>query len=187
MFYPHGYFSARRHGVAAAFTLLEVLVTITIVIALSAIALRATHHAGQASRVARTRAELAVLAVALEEYRRLCGDYPRTGDSARLLQSLIGRRGPRDEAIELRSFMELTRFSTLESRDPFSDTTATVVDPWGQRYRYAYKTQSPWDNPNYVLYSVGADGADSTGLLAGGFANPAPVENADNLYANATR
>lgn len=184
MFYRPELFSARRHGVIAAFTLLEVLVTMTIVIALCAISLRATHRASQASRVARARSELAAFSVALEEYRRLCGDYPRTNDSARLLQSLIGRRGPRDETIALRSFVELTRFTIGGSLDPFSDSMAVVVDPWGQPYRYAYKTQSPWDNPNYVLYSVGSDGADSAPILPGGYVNSAPVENADNLYAN---
>jgi len=187
MFYPHGLFSVRRFGVTAAFTLLEVLVTVTIVVALCAIALRSTHRAGQASRATRARAELAVLAVALEEYRRVCGDYPRTNDPARFLQSLIGRRGPRDEVTGLRSFIELSRFTVERSLDPFSDATATVVDPWGQSYRYAYKTQSPWDNPDYLLYSVGSDGRDSATLLAGGFADSAPAENADNLYANSTR
>ena len=187
MFYPHGLFSLRRFGAIAAFTLLEVLVTVTIVVALCAIALRSTHGAGQASRAARARAELAVLAVALEEYRRVCGDYPRTNDPARFLQSLIGRRGPRDEVTELRSFIELSRFKFDRLVEPFSDATVTVVDPWGQPYRYIYKTQTPWDNSSYLLFSVGNDGRDSANLLAGGFADSAPAENADNLYANSTR
>src|SRR5215216_6319 len=169
MFYSHGLFSVRRFGVTAAFTLLEVLVTVTIVIALCAIALRGTHHAGQTSRATRARAELAVLAVALEEYRRVCGDYPRTNDPARFLQSLIGLRGPRDEITGLRSFIEVSRFTFDRPADPFSDATTTVVDPWGQSYQYRYKTQTPWDNPNYLLYSVGSDGRDSTTLLTGGF------------------
>jgi len=187
MLYPHGLFSVRRFGVTAAFTLLEVLVTVTIVIALCGIALRGTHRAGQVSRATRARAELAVLAVALEEYRRVCGDYPRTNDLARFLQSLIGHRGPRDEVTGLRSFIEVSRFTFDRPVDPFSDATVAVVDPWGQPYRYIYKTQTPWDNPSYLLFSVGSDGRDSATLLTGGFADSAPAENADNLYANSTR
>ena len=189
MFYPHGLglFSWRRSGTTAAFTLIEVLVTVTVIVALCALAFRAAQRASQSTREARARAELAVIAVALEEYRRLCGDYPRTNDSARLLQSLIGRRGPRDETIGVRCFLEVNRFRVDESRDPFSDATGTLVDPWGQSYRYSYKSQSPWDNPNYILYSIGGDGRESAGLLPGGFVDPAPIENVDNLYANSTR
>lgn len=187
MFYPNGLFSWRRSRVTEAFTLLEVLITITIVIALCAIATRVAQRASQSSREARARVELAVLTVALEEYRRLCGDYPRTNDPARFLQSLIGRRGPRDEVAGLRSLLELSRFTIDRSLDPFSNATAVLLDPWGQAYRYAYKTQSPWDNPNYVLYSVGSDGSESAGLLTGGFRDPAPIENGDNLYANSPR
>ncbi len=184
MFYTYESVSVRRAHLPAAFTLLEIMVTMAIVAALGAIALHGAHRASQASRVARAKAELAVLATALEDYRRMCGDYPRTNDASRLLQALIGQRGPRDEAVRLHSFVELARFSVSGVSDPFSDATAVIVDPWGRSYRYAYRTQSPWDNPGYVLYSVGSDGLDSAGLLPGGFADSAPLENTDNLYAN---
>lgn len=62
---------------------------------------------------------------------------------------------------------------------------ATPVDPWNHLYRYAYKSQSPWTNPAYVLFSIGPDGTASESLRAGGFADAAAAGNADNLYANA--
>ena len=58
------------------------------------------------------------------------------------------------------------------------------LDPWQHPYRYAYKSQTPWTNPGYVLFSAGPDGLASDLLRAGGFAEPAAAANADNLWAH---
>ena len=168
----------------AAFTLLELLAGLAIIAILTGLAIGAGHRAGQAGRAARARAELATMAAALENYRRTFGDYPQTDDPARLLQSLIGRRDPLNGIIATRSQVEPARFVTAESHDPFADATAVLLDPWGRPYRYAYRSQAPWTNPGYVLYSTGPDGRDSGSLITGGFTDPAPPENADNIEAN---
>lgn len=56
-------------------------------------------------------------------------------------------------------------------------------DPWGHPYRFAYKSQVPWSNPGYVLFSTGPDGTAGETLRAGGFADVTSAANADNLYA----
>jgi len=167
-----------------AFTLLELLVTLALIAILAGLVLSAGRRAGEASRSARARAELAALAAALENYQRIYGDYPRTNNSAQLLQSLLGRRGPLNTAMTGRSLIETARFTTVGALDPLVDTAAVVADPWGQPYRYAYRSQSPWSNSSYVLYSIGPDGRDSGTLLLGGYPDPMPVENLDNIYAN---
>jgi general secretion pathway protein G len=168
-----------------AFTLLELLAVLSIIAVLAGIVVGAGHHANEMGRVARARAELAVLSAALENYQRAYGDYPQTDAEAQLLQSLIGKRDPLNTVIETRSLIEAARFSTAESRDPFTNSTAVLIDPWGQPYVYIYKVPaSGWNNPGFVLYSIGPDATDSPTLLPGGFVDPSPPENTDNIYAN---
>jgi len=167
------------------FTLLELLAVICILTVLASLVVGLGRRAGESARAARARTELAILSAALEEYQRICGDYPQTDDGDQLLQSLLGRRGPRNEALTIRSLIEPARFATSGALDPMANSSAVLIDPWGQAYRYRYKVRTPWENFRYVLYSIGPDGRDSATLLSGGFADPAPAENADNLYANA--
>ena len=170
-----------------AFTLLELLTVITLIAILAGLVLGAGRRAVEAGQVARARTELALLGAALADYQRVHGDYPHTADGARLLQSLIGRRDPLNTAVASRSLIELARFTTADSLDPFNDASAVLADPWGRSYRYVYQTEAPWSNADYVLYSVGPDGRDSAALLAGGYPDPAPAENFDNIYANQAR
>ena len=168
----------------AGFTLLELLAVVGIIAILAGLVLGVGRHAIESGKISRAKCELTVLAAALESYKRSYGDYPQTDDEARLLQSLIGRRGPQNAALTGRGFIESAKFATAGALDPFTNPTAVVIDPWDQSYVYAYKSQTPWTNPGFVLYSIGPDGADSPALLSGGLIDPAPPANADNLHAN---
>lgn len=170
-----------------AFTLLELLAVIAIIAVLCGLVLGVGRRSIATGQVARAKSELAALAVALEEYRRICGDYPRTGAGDALLQSLIGRQGPLGDSVSLRSVVDVGRLFTDAHLDPFSNPSAVLIDPWGRPYRYCYKTQSPWTNSCFVLYSTGPDGRDSAALTAGGFADPSQAGNSDNLYADLQR
>lgn len=169
----------------AGFTLLELLVVIGLVGALAALFLGAGTRAVESGRRARARAELAALAAALESYRREHGDYPRTERTAVLTAALVGRRGPTGEAAGGRCLLELARLRFAEDRDPLTDTSAQLADPWGRPYRYAYRSQSPWANPRFVLFSAGPDG-EAAPLGAGGFHDGAEAANRDNLTAEDT-
>lgn len=168
----------------AGFTLLELLAVVGIIAILSGLVLGVGRRTIESGKIARAKSELTVLAAALEAYRRSYGDFPQTDDEARLLQSLLGRRGPLNRAITGRSFIESAKFTTAGALDPFANDSSVLIDPWGQPYVYACKSQTPWTNPSFVLYSIGPDGADSSTLLTGGFIDPAPPANADNLHAN---
>ncbi|HWA27030.1 MAG TPA: type II secretion system protein GspG [Lacunisphaera sp.] len=169
---------------SGAFTLLELLVVIAIVAILGGIVFGFGHRATEIGRAARARAELATISLALESYRKIHGDYPRTNSPALLLQSLIGQRAPDGQPITGRVLIEAARFTTAAALDPFTNATAELIDPWGQPYRYAYKSESSWMNSSYVLYSAGPDGSDTSMLKPGGFPNPDGACNADNLWAN---
>ncbi|RXK56305.1 type II secretion system protein [Oleiharenicola lentus] len=172
---------ARSRG---AFTLLELLVVIGLIAILTGLVLGAGRRASDAGKASRARAELTALAAALDAYRLAHGDYPRTDEPARLLQALIGKRGPDHQVITSRAFVEVARLQTADARDPFTDDSAVLLDPWGRPYRYAYKSQAPWTNSAPVLHSAGPDGTDTTSLTAGGFPDRSASGNADNLYAD---
>ncbi|MSU65560.1 MAG: prepilin-type N-terminal cleavage/methylation domain-containing protein [Opitutus sp.] len=62
-----------------AFTLIELLTVIAVIAILAGIALGSVRGVKQRANIARARSELAVLAIALEEFKRHYGDYPKTG------------------------------------------------------------------------------------------------------------
>lgn len=122
--------AARAHG----FTLIEILIVAAIMGLLTAIALPAMRGARERVVTARTRVELALIAQALENYRRLYGDYPQTGDfaqappetaqplipthaQAKIFNALNGVFGPRafagDDRINGCPLIDVTKF-TLE-------------------------------------------------------------------------
>src|SRR4051812_7250343 len=119
----------------AAFTLLELLAVIALIAILAGLVVGVGRRAVEVGQVARAKAELAALAAALEAYKRAHGDYPRTDDPARFLQSLLGRLGPALAPASAPPFIETARFVTEGARDPWTDATAQLVDPWGQVYR----------------------------------------------------
>ena len=160
----------------AAFTLLELLSVIAIIALLAGIVIGAGRRAAESGRIARAKAELAVMGAALENYKRIYGDYPRTEDEAQLLRALLGRRGPvADTVITGRTLIEAARFTIAGD---------VLLDPWGRAYVYAYKTAAPWSNSSYVLYSAGPDGRENPRLLAGGFPDAGGAGNEDNIHAN---
>jgi len=176
---PRGATSTR-----AAFTLLELLAVLVVLAILTGILIGGGRRAAEAGKTARAKSELAVLATALEAYKRAYGDYPRTGEVTQLVQALIGRKGPTNRDLANRSLLETARLAFANSADPFVNPVAVLVDPWGQPYVYAYQTAPPWDNPNYVLYSSGPDERDFPRLLAGGFPDTSNPANIDNIHAN---
>lgn len=206
---------ARPH---AAFTLIELLTVVAIIGILAAITFGVSKGVNERAAINQARAELSALATALESYKRAYGDYPQIGSAANnatatgasaadapgiLFNALAGKRGPRADpvaAIDGKRFVELERF-TLQSTTalPVAGNTTQIanafLDPWGRRYLYYYKTSNSWENPSYVLFSVGPDGfmqgnLPANGVLTETFKNAvgtganASKGNADNIYAN---
>lgn len=165
-----------------AFTLLELLIVVALLAVLAGMLFGANRRVLESGRRSRAQVELSVLAAALERYRLSFGDYPRTDDPARLLQSLIGKRGPDQSRMDAVCLIDLASFRMMSALDPFATDAALLADPWDRPYRYAYKPDLSWTNPGYVLSSTGPDGVAAP-LRTGGFPDPVGSEQEDNLYA----
>ncbi len=74
----------------AGFTLIELLLVTAIIITLAAFAVGGIIGAKERAAVARSKAELAMIAQALEDYKRHYGDYPQTGAAAQASQTITG-------------------------------------------------------------------------------------------------
>lgn len=170
-----------RMAPLGAFTLVELLTVLAIIGVLSALLLGSGVHVRETAKVAQAKTELAALAAGLDAYRRQWGDYPWTQDPSEMLQALIGRRGPRGAGGTGRPVIELGRFRTEGGVDPFTSSTARLIDPWDRPYRYAYRTSAAWA-VSFVLFSEGPDGR-SAPLTPGGWRVAGAVENLDDVYA----
>lgn len=165
----------------AGFTLLELLSVLAIVGIVTAVLIGSAQGARERATLAQTRAELAVLAQALEAYKTRYGDYPRTADSAALLRALLGRANPAGAPMSGKPLLELAKFRTLDDRDPFTDPTAQLVDSFGRPYVYGYVPT--WRPPVFVLFSIGRDAAFVAPDSATGDPRLGEPLNTDNLYA----
>jgi len=181
----------------AGFTLLELLAALAVVAILAGLVLTAGRRSLESGKIARARAELAVLAAALENYRAQLGDFPRVAadgggadpaSGRELYAALHGRRGPLAGAAPLvpsrRALGDFSRLTPAVASGAGDITPNAWLDPWGRPYHYAYREPAAgWTNSGFVLYSSGPDGRDDPALLPGGFSALARPENADNVYA----
>ena len=127
------------------FTLLELLLVIAVLALLSAVASSAVVGARRQAAVLRAESELAVQALALEEYKRRHGDYPRT-------------EGP-----------------------------DALLDPWGNRYLYFYRSASAPAAATFLLLSAGPDGVTTWPDASGRLPDASDAGNADNVSWEAGR
>ncbi|HWP34900.1 MAG TPA: type II secretion system major pseudopilin GspG [Thermodesulfobacteriota bacterium] len=120
---------------AAGFTLIEILVVVTIIAILAALVAPKVIGRTDDAKRARVLTELRTIEAALAMYKLDNGTYPSTeqGLEALVQKPTVGEIPPN------------WREGGYLSKVP--------VDPWGQKYVYAY----PGTRGEYDLYSLGAD------------------------------
>lgn len=168
-----------------AFTLIEVLATIAIVLVLAAMTFSLYGYVQNARREARARGEIALLKTKLEEFKNLYGEYPMATDTnaeswqKTLFDALTGRKvlvrdtaattsvKPKfkwEEIADTKKQRPLVDLSLLTSDSVYNQSTELpkwFVDPWGNPYQYRYGKLSNgrpdvnWDNPGFLIISAG--------------------------------
>jgi len=166
----------RRIG-QAAFTLIEMMVVITIIIILAGLVVGGMEYANQRSATEKAKTQIALLSKGIEEYKLDMGAYPRTddntaiaGDVSEQLYNALFKDGydytsPTTPPANWTKAMKIY-LSELDPRNTkqgwvTTTTTATpaaslkILDPWGNNYRYRKGTNA--QNPDFDLWSIGKD------------------------------
>lgn len=172
---------SRRIG-SAAFTLIEVLAVIAIIMILAGIVVGGMEYAKQRQASEKARVQIALLSKAIEEYKVDMGVYPGTdentavaGDVSEQLYQALFKDGYdyTNPATPPSSWAKASKIY-LNQLDPRSNkqgwvpkTTANtpgtnikILDPWANGY--LYRKGSNAQNPDFDLWSMGKDGKTNT-------------------------
>lgn len=163
-----------------AFTLIEVMVVLAILVVLGAVGGAFFFGQRAAAKEDRARADLQVVQLGLEAYRSRFGDYPRVPDSFAsfdeignaseyLLNALNGQIGPNHDDLSDADIPPMLNNSLLtfaEVELPLTHIRKNhIVDPWGNAYLYDSKPKREGDLKllfGYELKSLGPDGEEGT-------------------------
>jgi len=110
---------------SSAFTLIELLLVVSIIAILAALTLGTLGYANRKGAEGRARAEVAALNAAIDRYQLEVGSYP--GDQASLYASLCPTQG------QGKVFFEPTAGMVATNSQP-----RRFIDPWGTPYNYRY-------------------------------------------------
>ena len=170
-----------RHG-HAAFSLIEMMAVVTIIIILAGLVLGAMGFVSEKQAQNRVKVQLALLSKGLEEYKLDFGTYPATADSPKgennskiLFNALYwdsnndgqtagtgNATGDASQKIYVPELDPATNKQGWTSGKPSVKTK--IVDPWNNEYRYrtavdaSGKPNSATQNPDFDLWSIGKDG-----------------------------
>lgn len=177
----------------AAFTLIEMMVVITIIIILAGLVVGGMEYANQRSATEKAKTQIALLSKGIEEYKLDMGAYPATGD----ITTTSGSNGTVTSFILFNALYWTPVSSSqkiyLPELDPVTTkqgwTTGaatanlTITDPWGNQYCYRSSSNatggpnSATVNPDFDLWSMGKDG--KTDATSGASVTTSP--NADDI------
>jgi prepilin-type N-terminal cleavage/methylation domain-containing protein len=189
----------RPHRRTHAFTLLELLSVMAILLILSGLAFGMVRGTKQRASLAKAKTELSHLAQALEEYKRHYGDYPQTSASLANSQKVTGTAGPGQTTAQARLFNALigvyapSNFSTRVNGPLLVDVSKLTVEVPAQLTSTTFAVANgsppakqalgnafldPWGNRYMYFYKV-----------AGAQAGPRPVWTAASyvLYSTGPR
>jgi general secretion pathway protein G len=178
----------RRHGLAA-FTLIELMAVITIIVILAAIVVGGMGFVSDRQAKEKARVQIALLSKAIEEYKLEMGAYPGTsnlygggtataagGDHSQVLYNALFKEGfdYTNPSTPPANWTKATKIF-LPELDPRTTkqgwvATATgntppgslkITDPWGKNYLYRVGANA--QNPDFDLWSSGKDMKTKTG------------------------
>ncbi len=190
-----------RHG-HAAFTLIELMAVITIIVILAGLVVGALGFVNERKAKEKAKVQLALIAKALEEYKLDNGTYPPTEDkpaayttstgtstSSILFDYLYwdsdrdnsGGTGDTDQKLYIPELDPVTSSKQGWTTGTASKNTS-IIDPWGNQYCYRTATNSTGvanggtNNPDFDLWSMGKNGKTNP--------NPGHIDSRDDIKAN---
>ncbi len=172
--------------IRSAFTLIEVLIVVSIIGLLVTITTPLIGHVFKSQGKARAKADMAVIATATEEFASAYGTYPRFSASNSeidagigLLNCLIGKTYYIVEQGEIRltshdsgstkAFVDISKLKIAKAEDLDDsevnpeDKDILFCDPWRQPYVYVFDTsdvvgsRGVWKRRGFILLSKGPD------------------------------
>lgn len=183
----------RRIG-QAAFTLIEMMVVVTIIILLAGLVVGGMEYANQRSATEKAKTQIALLSKGIEEYKLDMGAYPPTNN---ITGSLTTAAGSSTSSIIFNALyfapLSASQRIYLPELDPATSkqgwtsgsatASTTISDPWGNQYCYRSSSNatggpnSATVNPDFDLWSMGKDG--KTDATSGASVITSP--NADDI------
>ena len=137
-----------RRARRSAFTLLEILIVVSILALLAAFVVPALMRSGDTARVDVARSQVgrnSPLANGLKQYKLYAGAFPETDDG---LEALYKRPSHIDDDSE-------------KWRGPYMDGDPDELrDPWGNEF--VYECPGKFNEDSYDLSSMGPDGKEDT-------------------------
>jgi prepilin-type N-terminal cleavage/methylation domain-containing protein len=171
--------SSFRAAGASAFTLVELLVVMVIILILGGLILATSSYVQTKGKRSRTEAEIAAMSAALENYKADNGVYPRSGVTDGLdvttttlsnyaapnlkLYEYLSGDSDHDRVAETKTYFPFkpTQLSPADQTQPVT----AIRDPFGNPFAYstmkAADSTKPGFNPTFDLWSI-ADGAPGT-------------------------
>lgn len=129
---------SRENIKTRAFTLIELLLVITIISVLAAVIAPRFFGRSQEARIVAARQTIAgTFDIALDLFEQDTGRYPRSDEGLRALVD-----NP-----------QMTNW-----RGPYLKTTSVPLDPWGNEYKYSYPSELTNSDIFYDIVSAGPDG-----------------------------
>jgi general secretion pathway protein G len=146
--------STSTHG----FTLMELLVVITIIAILAGLVLQTAGYVQKKAARSRAEAEIAALSAALESYKADMGDYPAGTNSAPDTSNAFVRAALAPSTGKV--YFEFSK--GMGTNTNMSETNQSILDPFGEGYGYQYPGDATRSGTNfYDLWSRGGGSANS--------------------------
>jgi general secretion pathway protein G len=182
--------SHTRRG-RAAFTLIELMAVITIIVILAGIVVGGMGYVNEKQARGRASVQIALLSKALEEYKLDMGTYPPTANRTGTFttngtntSSILFRALYHDGIVDDTKRIYLPELDPVNSKQGWTTTpvgtNTTITDPWGNQYCYRTATaangsaNADTQNPDFDLWSAGKDGKSVPGT-------PADASNRDDI------
>jgi prepilin-type N-terminal cleavage/methylation domain-containing protein len=181
----------RKPTRVSGFTLVEILIVISIISVLASMVLVGVQHARQGANIALAKTSVSDLTSALQRYVQDEGEYPgmaleadaQRNDFPLLFVALFGERRPKGKGGRSAPYTSpkeddiviyddsLGAYRNPERHERFDeDVRKFLRDPWGEPFVYRAnkgKSRAEHDfmkNANADIYSLGPDGIDQTSL-----------------------